>query len=638
MPDAIAVTRLLESLPQDAIAQALIASEVTLSHANDVYDAAELLAKDEAVDARLRWIGLPDALRLRDLARARSTAAEVDDESVAVAEDQVAETPGGQEIDEALRRLVLVDASRRPLRRVVDRLDALDLNFDPSDPSDGSDTSTAPATSTAPTPPEATTNSGDDLVDAAQRGFATTRLTYGLLVSISGRPPHALGQGGLARADRLQLAHFLGVDAETLTVLIAFAASARLISRTPRNTVALTSRAREWMHASDSERLVELVDGWSSALPGPLRDTLLAVWATADTPDWWQLVAARLPFGGKERDAYRQPILASALLLGLIDDNGVTTLARSIVDPTNRDITALADFETPTIDYVYPQADSTIIVPGVLGPDIEEKLRDCAVCTQFGDASVYTLSSSSISNALTAGASADELIDFLDGISRGGLPQPLRYLISDTAARFGEVQVVDAGSRSLIHTATAPLAATLLHDRALTVLSLRPVDESETSITSPMPPEVVANAIMDARYSVIRVDAEGRIQGAGPGRIVADDASQPEHLSTLFPSSEPDPRTVANARAIAESIHSHVSDADPSELQYEHLSRQLQLAVKRRQTVQVVVKMPDMSEVTFMLEPTGIGGGRLRGRDVQAQTERTLPLSNIVSAEVLATD
>jgi hypothetical protein len=33
----------------------------------------------------------------------------------------------------------------------------------------------------------------------------------------------------------------------------------------------------------------------------------------------------------------------------------------------------------------------------------------------------------------------------------------------------------------------------------------------------------------------------------------------------------------------------------------------------------------------FTLEATGLGGGRLRGRDRGADTERTLPVSSIVS-------
>ena len=39
--------------------------------------------------------------------------------------------------------------------------------------------------------------------------------------------------------------------------------------------------------------------------------------------------------------------------------------------------------------------------------------------------------------------------------------------------------------------------------------------------------------------------------------------------------------------------------------------------------------MPDGSVVDYLLEPTGVGGGRLRGRDRAADIERTLPLSSV---------
>jgi hypothetical protein len=39
--------------------------------------------------------------------------------------------------------------------------------------------------------------------------------------------------------------------------------------------------------------------------------------------------------------------------------------------------------------------------------------------------------------------------------------------------------------------------------------------------------------------------------------------------------------------------------------------------------------MPDGHTVEYLFEPTGVGGGRLRGRDRAADIERTLPLSSV---------
>jgi len=66
------------------------------------------------------------------------------------------------------------------------------------------------------------------------------------------------------------------------------------------------------------------------------------------------------------------------------------------------------------------------------------------------------------------------------------------------------------------------------------------------------------------------------------------------------------------------------------------LERQLDLAIKARIPVIVVVTMPNGSTADYLLEPTGLGGGRLRARDRKADIERTLPLTSIV--EVRAAD
>jgi hypothetical protein len=51
--------------------------------------------------------------------------------------------------------------------------------------------------------------------------------------------------------------------------------------------------------------------------------------------------------------------------------------------------------------------------------------------------------------------------------------------------------------------------------------------------------------------------------------------------------------------------------------------------VRSRTTVTVTVALPDGQEHDYTLEPTGLGGGRLRGRDRASDIERTLPVASI---------
>ena len=45
----------------------------------------------------------------------------------------------------------------------------------------------------------------------------------------------------------------------------------------------------------------------------------------------------------------------------------------------------------------------------------------------------------------------------------------------------------------------------------------------------------------------------------------------------------------------------------------------------------VDVRLPDGTDVEYLLEPAALAGGRLRARDRRADIERTLPLSSITA-------
>ena len=78
-----------------------------------------------------------------------------------------------------------------------------------------------------------------------------------------------------------------------------------------------------------------------------------------------------------------------------------------------------------------------------------------------------------------------------------------------------------------------------------------------------------------------------------------------------------------------ESNREHVANA------MRWLDRELEAAVRARALMLVEVAMPDGSSRELTLEASGIGGGRLRGRDHAADVERTLPVRSIRSVRVL---
>jgi hypothetical protein len=65
------------------------------------------------------------------------------------------------------------------------------------------------------------------------------------------------------------------------------------------------------------------------------------------------------------------------------------------------------------------------------------------------------------------------------------------------------------------------------------------------------------------------------------------------------------------------------------EMQENDVLRQLQFALKNKLLVKLRVELQDGSEQEFELAPLGISANRLRGKDTEAEAERTLPISRI---------
>jgi len=82
--------------------------------------------------------------------------------------------------------------------------------------------------------------------------------------------------------------------------------------------------------------------------------------------------------------------------------------------------------------------------------------------------------------------------------------------------------------------------------------------------------------------------------------------------------------------AVARIRHSMTIDGDDA-----GVTRQWQLALRAKIGLRATVRLPDGSERVFDLEPTGVGAGRVRGRDREADVERTLPVASITALEPL---
>lgn len=451
---------------------------------------------------------------------------------------------------------------------------------------------------------------------AGDRAFATLSAVTELLLALREAPARRLARGAVALPDTRRLATAAGVDPAEVEVLLDIAARGGLAVADGAEWLA-TPAADEWLTRPRVDRWVTLADGWVRRLPEHLRVLLRerahAVWGDAllDWLDWLY------PAGGdwvRERAA---TAAREAELLGITGSNAPSTAGVEVLlrgaESARDAVTALFPAE---VDVIYLQHDLTGIAPGPLRADLDARLRRMADVEHRGVASSYRITAVSLNRALAAGETEEGIRGFLTGISLTGLPQPLDYLIRDTAERFGSLRV---GSReeapgSYVRSDDTALLGQLAVDQALRPLSLERTGEHR--LVSRVHAEAVLDALLEARYPAVLEDAAGDLVERRRGRDAGSAREVPPDTAAIL---------VARVREGAASA--------PEETDRAWLARQLELAIKSRMSVTVTVRLPDDSVVDYVLEPAALAGGRLRARDRAADIERTLPLSSIVAVD-----
>lgn len=441
---------------------------------------------------------------------------------------------------------------------------------------------------------------------AAERAFTTVAVVADLLLVARDSPFTLLAGGNVSAGEKRQLADS-GFPVEIVDVLAAIAVDADLARVLDRRLVT-TDDADEWLRSTAAERWAVLASRFRSALPRGVRSTSggwipQASWSLAHPWDpTWPETTTRLS--------------QAAHLLGLIADDGTEPAwAAGLRRGDDPDTSALRALLPTEVDRIFLQNDLTAIAPGPLEPALDVRLRTIATRESAAQASSYRFTAESVARAFAAGETEQSILDLLGTISLTGIPQPLSYLVSQTAQRHGlvRVSVEDETGRTRIESDDQHLLQAMAVDQSLRALALaRHVD----SLTTKVGPETVYWALTDARY---------------PATLVGADGQPPTRHRHRAPVTPPPRAGQDPLDALIARLHAHQGpDADAA-----WLDRELEAAVRSRAVLHVTVGMPDGSTRDLLLEATGLGGGRLRGRDRAADVERTLPVSSIVSATVV---
>jgi hypothetical protein len=253
--------------------------------------------------------------------------------------------------------------------------------------------------------------------------------------------------------------------------------------------------------------------------------------ALAADPTGANAVVARLDWSaprraGRLRGRLAEWTLREAAWLGVTGAGAVSTAGAALLGPahTARRDAAVLDGGTATrppdvdagaaaldaalpapVDHVLLQADLTAVAPGPLRPDVARELALAADVESRGGATVYRFTPASVRRALDAGRTGEELLRTLTDHSRTPVPQPLEYLVADTARRYGRLRVGAAGA--YVRAEDPGVLDELLADRRAASLRLRRL--APTVLAAQAAPDAVLGLLRDLGLAPAAESADG---------------------------------------------------------------------------------------------------------------------------------
>ena len=603
----------LRALNDAALRRTIALRSISPHGIHDFFDLAEALLEPAAIQSTLAHL---DRSTLAVLAVASELGVAPVGDLVERLADLGHDTLNADDISARVDRLdelmllVRTDDTVRPYDAVVERLRAW--------PEEGLPSAADLAGVPAPTPlaPLSATDSRFTERLAAERAVTAVSSIAELLTELGQEPARELSRGGLGLPDTKRLSVAMRVDLDAVAPLVGIAARADLVTLSS-GYWSESAEGVAWLLESAPARWGALAASWLGALPADVRQIVAERPGVAWGDALHRFVAWLYPAGGTWMDDRIAAFAHEGELIGITARQSTSpagaAVLRGDIDAAIAIIAASLPAEVGT---VYLQHDLSIVAPGPLSASIDARLRTFADVESRELASSYRLSGASVNRALAAGDDAESILHFLATISLTGIPQPVDYLIRDAANRYGTVRVgridpENPAGPSYVASEDAALLGAIAVDQTFTALALTPV--SPTRLSSPQPADTVFWALTDARYPVAAENAAGEV--VHPRRHLVVRPSRAEI---------PDPTV-----ALVEELRA--TDGGEAKAAHAWLARQLDSAIKHRQTVLVSVQMPGGAVVDYLLEPASVGGGRFRARDRRADIERTLPLSSVVS-------
>ena len=515
----------------------------------------------------------------------------------------------------------------------------------------------------------------------------TLRLVGEVLYIVREQPLATLRSGGVGVREMKRLADSLRIGVHEAGVLAELCAMAGLLRLDVDSSAWVQPPQLEWLALPRQEQWLWLVNAWlaserapslvgqpvNTAAPGPAGHraaagtTVNALSAEAQRPDA-PVVRKRVleilheltreaaaPDGQApvldaaavlERAEWAQPrmarrfsslirgILMEAEMLGLIGSGALSQLGAAIAAEQPDDALGILGEHLPAaLQHVLLQADLTAVAPGYLDPELSDRLLTMAAAEGQGPATIYRFSVASVRRALDAGQDAAAILDFLRQHSATAIPQPLQYLIEDTASRHSRLRVGAAASfiqcedeAALLELLNAPAASGLgLVRIAPTVVISHAAPRETAQVLKGLG---LAPVLEEAASGVVRLRRSAPVPGSGRPVYTAPRTAPPEadidaQLAVLRDGHH------ATGAAGGHPPSAAPGSEEATQLGLETLLKAIRL--KQRVVMNVVDSLGNASRETVV--PVAVNGGRVRVFDPDKEIERVLSIHRIIDVE-----
>ncbi|EGX55775.1 hypothetical protein SZN_31139 [Streptomyces zinciresistens K42] len=379
--------------------------------------------------------------------------------------------------------------------------------------------------------------------EAAAAATAFAAGAASVLSVCAAAPPVRLKSGGIGARELARLGKAAQAGDAVVRLALETAYAAGLLAR-DGDRVPPTEVYDTWAEQEPAEQLAVLLRAWRDLPLTPTRardedDKALPALAGAPACDGCLqarhgllTAAAGLPAGqgvkvaselgplvswhrpladdaSPEDTAPFSTVVREGELLGVLARGALSPLGAHLAAPTGEGLDSTARRLLPTATTTARiGADLTAVVTGTPSARLSALLDSTADRETSGTASVWRFSAGSVRRALDAGRTPDDIAADLAGSSATALPQPLTYLIADTARGHGRVRIAPAAC--VVHGDEPALLAEVAAHRALRKLALRQL--APTVLVSGSPPAATLAALRAAGFAPVAETAGGTVR------------------------------------------------------------------------------------------------------------------------------